>query len=113
MILDRNMFKKPGGKLVFAALQLLLRRCDPWRAGDQSLEHLRFRFSKPQVGGELQLKIGLYHLGSGERLLISSSPGVAGRLLSVADENTAPIVECLRIQHESGSPGSQSSPERR
>lgn len=85
-----------------------------WNSGDEAVENLEFNFSEPQPEGSIHLKLGLYHLASGERLPIGAFTGPGPTKFSLADQNTALQVEqCSSSGNVAGgSPHSQGSQQR-
>ncbi len=64
-----------------------------WKTGDEAIESLEFRISEPQTAGSIRLRLGLYHVASGERLPVGAFNAPEELKFSVADQGTAVQVE--------------------
>lgn len=64
-----------------------------WKTGDEAIESLEFRFSEPQPAGSIRLKLGLYHVASGERLTVETFHTSGKMRFSLSDQDTALSVE--------------------
>ena len=60
-----------------------------WKTGDEAIESFEYRFSEPQPPGSVRLKLGLYHVASGERLPVGASKTPSQMKFTLADQNTA------------------------